>query len=53
MLKRGTNAHFRYKIALPVGVNLHPRVCKFTPTRRAFPLAVGVMKKICESQFLL
>jgi len=25
MLKRATNAHFRYNIALPVGINLHPQ----------------------------
>jgi len=39
MLILGTNAHFWYEIALPVGVTLHPRgehaLSMSTPTLRA------------------
>jgi len=38
MLNLGMNAQFRYKIALPMGVNLHPR------GEHALSMAVGTLR---------
>jgi len=38
MLNLGTNAQFRYEIALPVGVNLHPQ------GEHALSVAVGTLR---------
>jgi len=40
MLKRGTNAQFRDKISLPMGVTLHPR------REHALPVAVVMLKAV-------